>query len=75
MAEDRIARTGKDAARESFRTRQLVRRLTEDARPQGEARKSGQFPAGLCWAGFGIRLPEQYDDYGRVIREVNVEAD
>jgi hypothetical protein len=34
----------------------------------------GQFPAGLCWAGFGIRLPEQYDDYGRVIREVNVEA-
>jgi tripartite-type tricarboxylate transporter receptor subunit TctC len=35
----------------------------------------GQFPVGICGAGFGVRLREQYKDYGRAIRESNIKAD
>jgi tripartite-type tricarboxylate transporter receptor subunit TctC len=35
----------------------------------------GLFPVGLCGAGFGSYLRRKYDEYGRVIREANIQAE
>ena len=32
----------------------------------------GLHPAGICGAEFGARLRKQYDEYGRIIREMNI---
>jgi len=33
------------------------------------------FPVGMCGAKFGAYLREQYDEYGRIVREANIKAD
>jgi len=35
----------------------------------------GLYPVGICGADFGVLLRNQYDDYGRVIRESNMKAE
>ena len=35
----------------------------------------GLYPVGICGADFGALLRQQYDDYGRVIRESNMKAE
>ena len=35
----------------------------------------GLYPDGRCGAGFGAFLRQQYDDYGRAIREANIKAE
>jgi tripartite-type tricarboxylate transporter receptor subunit TctC len=35
----------------------------------------GQYPLGLCGADFGTFLHKQYDEYRRVIREMNIKAE
>jgi tripartite-type tricarboxylate transporter receptor subunit TctC len=35
----------------------------------------GFYPVGICGADFGAHVREQYDEYGRVIREANIKAE
>jgi tripartite-type tricarboxylate transporter receptor subunit TctC len=35
----------------------------------------GLFPVGMCGADFATLLRKQYDDFGRVIREVNIKME
>jgi tripartite-type tricarboxylate transporter receptor subunit TctC len=35
----------------------------------------GLYPVGICGADFGALIREQYDEYGRVIREANIKAE
>jgi tripartite-type tricarboxylate transporter receptor subunit TctC len=35
----------------------------------------GLYPVGMCGADFASFLRQQYDDYGRVIREANIKAE
>ena len=45
--------------------------------PEVKARLTelGFYPAGICGPDFAALLHKQYEDYGRVIRDTNLEAD
>jgi tripartite-type tricarboxylate transporter receptor subunit TctC len=44
--------------------------------PEVKAKLVGQglYPAAVCGADFGALLRRQYDEYGRLVREVNIKA-
>jgi tripartite-type tricarboxylate transporter receptor subunit TctC len=57
---------------------QIARRFTAallapDVREKFAAQE--QYPVGMCGADFGAFLRQQYDEYGRVIREANIKAE
>ena len=42
---------------------------------QSKLAAQGLYPSGLCGADFGAHLHQQYELFGRIIREVNMKAE